>query len=228
MYTRVKICGITRAEDAVSAAEAGADYLGLNFVAGPRKIDGGSAGRILSEMAHHPVVHRIEFVPLCAMSASEYPEASTWQEVLSAQLRTLQIYGRNYASLESAKDLGFGWWMVRHIKERESISNMVGEFFRLDFAPSAIVLDTATADRAGGTGQTFNWEWIAEARAAGELEGLPPIILAGGLTVENVAEAVRIVRPYAVDVSSGVEVAGRPGIKDGVKVRDFIQAAKGA
>jgi phosphoribosylanthranilate isomerase len=94
--------------------------------------------------------------------------------------------------------------------------------------PSAYVLDTASPEKLGGTGQTFNWNWIAEARAAGELEGLPPIILAGGLTPENVAEAIRIARPYAVDVSSGVEVPGKPGIKDPVKMRDFIQAAQSA
>jgi phosphoribosylanthranilate isomerase len=90
------------------------------------------------------------------------------------------------------------------------------------------VLDTSAPGLLGGTGKTFNWHWIAEARDAGELDGLPPMILAGGLTPDNVAEAIRIAKPYAVDVSSGVEVPGKPGIKDPVKMRDFIQAAKSA
>jgi phosphoribosylanthranilate isomerase len=94
--------------------------------------------------------------------------------------------------------------------------------------PAAFVLDTASKTQLGGTGQSFNWHWIAEARAAGELTGLPPIILAGGLTPDNVADAIRIVRPYAVDVSSGVEVPGKPGIKDPLKLRDFIQAVRAA
>src|SRR6185369_13376000 len=95
-------------------------------------------------------------------------------------------------------------------------------------SPDALLLDTASKSALGGTGESFNWNWIAEAREAGELNGLPPIILAGGLTPDNVAEAIRIARPYAVDVSSGVEVPGKPGIKDPLKIRDFIQAAKSA
>ena len=95
-------------------------------------------------------------------------------------------------------------------------------------AITCLLLDTASAEKLGGTGKAFDWNWIAEARAAGELDGLPPLILAGGLTPDNVADAIRIARPYAVDVSSGVEVAGRPGIKDPIKMRDFIHAVRGA
>ena len=81
----------------------------------------------------------------------------------------------------------------------------------------------------GGTGKDVQLELDRRGEDAGELEGLPPIILAGGLTPENVGgRRCRLMRPYAVDVSSGVEVAGRPGIKDPIKMRDFIQAARGA
>jgi phosphoribosylanthranilate isomerase len=114
------------------------------------------------------------------------------------------------------------------IANRESIRQLRVRLERLALHPGALVLDTASNKALGGTGETFNWEWIKEARDAGELEGLPPIILAGGLTPENVAEAIRIAQPYAVDVSSGVEVVGKPGVKDPIKMRDFIQAAHGA
>jgi phosphoribosylanthranilate isomerase len=90
-----------------------------------------------------------------------------------------------------------------------------------DYKTDAWLLDAYSPDKAGGTGETFNWDLAVEARRLGR-----PIFLAGGLTPQNVAEAVRRVEPYAVDVSSGVEAA--PGRKDHAKVRAFIEAAKGA
>ena len=93
---------------------------------------------------------------------------------------------------------------------------------------SAVVLDAYTAGKEGGTGKAFNWEWVAQARQEGRLEGWPRIILAGGLGPENVAEAVRIVRPWGVDVSSGVEIDGKPGRKDPERMRAFVQAARSA
>ncbi len=115
-------------------------------------------------------------------------------------------------------------WLPLKVENRESIFQLNSRVARLGLRPGAILLDTAHENKLGGTGQSFNWHWIAEARAAGELAGLPPIILAGGLTPDNVADAIRIAQPYAVDVSSGVEVVGKPGIKDPIKMRDFIQA----
>ena len=96
---------------------------------------------------------------------------------------------------------------------------------RLQLHPAALLLDTASP-KLGGTGQPFNWNWIAEARAAGELENL--LILAGGLNPDNVAEAIRIAHPYAVDVASGVEYPNQPGIKDPARVKAFIQAVRSA
>jgi phosphoribosylanthranilate isomerase len=94
--------------------------------------------------------------------------------------------------------------------------------------PRAVFLDAYEAGKAGGTGRAFRWDWVATAREGGRLKGWPPIILAGGLKPENVAEAIRIARPYAVDVSSGVEIDGSPGRKDPDKMRDFVQQAKSA
>src|SRR5262249_7226806 len=88
-----------------------------------------------------------------------------------------------------------------------------------EYPTEAFLLDAFVADKLGGTGEKFNWDLAIEAKKFGR-----PIFLAGGLTAANVAEAVRKVQPYAVDVSSGVEAA--PGKKDHAKIRDFIQAAK--
>jgi phosphoribosylanthranilate isomerase len=127
------------------------------------------------------------------------------------------------------------YWSVCPIESRETLSSIKsliidlhGTTLKLISYMDALVLDTAVKGHLGGTGQSFNWHWIAEARAAGELTGLPPIILAGGLNPDNVADAIRIAKPYAVDVSSGVEVPGKPGIKDPARLRDFIQAVCGA
>jgi phosphoribosylanthranilate isomerase len=221
--TRIKICGITRPQDAALAAELGADAIGLNFVGGPRQISIRHAHLILPE------------VPLFVLPVALVKRAADASELWSDHdVRTFQVYGRDVVLhiRRSMMEL-YGIWGVLPVTSRDFLAlngllNGPREIQAND--PSldeALVLDTASPTQLGGTGQTFNWHWIAEAREAGELKDLPPIILAGGLTPDNVADAIRIARPYAVDVSSGVEVAGKPGIKDPVKMRDFIQAVQG-
>jgi phosphoribosylanthranilate isomerase len=232
--TRVKICGITRPEDAALAAEYGADAIGLNFVAGPRLLSGNDAVRILQTIP--PMVTPVALIFL------DQPYMSSWHDAIetaSKQLhfefwhRVRQIYGltedlltrfRKGESTELADHPDT--WLPMKVESRESIRNIKIRLQQLRIRPGALVLDTASTSALGGTGQSFNWNWIAEAREAGELENLPPLILAGGLTPDNVAQAIRIAKPYAVDVSSGVEIPGKPGIKDPLKIRDFIQAAK--
>lgn len=230
--TRVKICGITRPEDAALAADLGADAIGLNFVRGPRRINFERAGFILDALP--PLVSAVALVGESALAKEAQGELPHSLESLlyRGQRRTVfstfQVYAENppVADFEKLPET-FSWWWVVSIEERESLSILAEVLDEFDLCPpAALLLDAAIPGQLGGTGQTFNWHWIAEAREAGELEGLPPIILAGGLTPENVAEAIRIARPYAVDVASGVEVAGKPGVKDPVKMRDFIQAAK--
>jgi phosphoribosylanthranilate isomerase len=99
------------------------------------------------------------------------------------------------------------------MRDAESLNNLQ------EYHTDAWLLDAFVTDRLGGTGEKFNWELAVEAKKFGR-----PIFLAGGLTPANVADAVRTVQPYAVDVSSGVEAA--PGKKDPAKIREFIQAAK--
>jgi phosphoribosylanthranilate isomerase len=224
--TRVKICGITRAEDAVLAAELGADAIGLNFVGGPRQITLIQGREIVQ--GQRAVAIAPLTVALCGWREGQRPNCLSVGEIHGRLwVDCFQIYGRSEALLMNDDDAP-RHWMVFPVSRREDIVDLAVQLNVEGFHPAAIVLDTASAEKLGGTGQTFDWSWIAEARAAGELEGLPPIILAGGLTPENVAEAIRIARPYAVDVSSGVEVAGKPGIKDPIKMRDFIQAAQSA
>ena len=234
MTTRVKICGITSSDDAVLAAEAGADVIGLNFVGGPRQIQNiGAASEIyrtLRDEGAHPICQSVEIAVLCTVDSTARAGAMSWSELatLNSSINAYQMYGENAESLSRFSLLGRPWWRVVGISSRQSLGALAVEHAMTAHVPSAYLLDTASKSALGGTGKSFNWNWIAEAREAGGLEGLPPIILAGGLTPENVAEAIRIARPYAVDVSSGVEVAGKPGVKDPVKMRDFIQAAKGA
>jgi phosphoribosylanthranilate isomerase len=233
-YTRVKICGITRPEDGARTAELGADYIGLNFVGGPRMVNAEQAMAIVQAAPSQVIPVSLVFV--------DYKPNGNWAGIfkiildnraLLDRFKTRQVYGLTIELLDQFR-VQFGESNVKQasnaflhmsIAARSSLREIRPRLEAFRVNPAAILLDTAS-EKLGGTGRSFNWNWIAEAREAGELERLPPIILAGGLTPENVAEAIRIARPYAVDVSSGVEVAGKPGIKDPIKMRDFIQAAK--
>jgi phosphoribosylanthranilate isomerase len=229
--TRVKICGITRPEDAALAAELGADAIGLNFVGGPRRINIEQAQVICWANRDRTEVDNdgrpiggLEFIALCGVDRAQCPDVLAWYELARQTWpRAYQLYGQPREPLLTSVP----YWLVMHIADRNSIVEAAVAVGMMKTLPAALVFDTAAGGKQGGTGKSFDWQWIAEARAAGELEGLPPIILAGGLTPGNVAEAIRIARPYAVDVSSGVEVAGKPGVKDPVKMRDFIQAVQG-
>ena len=204
----------------------GADAIGLNFVGGPRKIDLIRGRQILQALYELPL--RPNTVALCAWRDQENPDGVTTGEVAQTlRVDRYQVYGRSELRLVEDED-GLPYWFVASVRTRQSITDLAIQMGVEGYRPQAILLDTASSEKLGGTGQSFNWHWIAEARAAGELNGLPPIILAGGLNPDNVAEAIRITKPYAVDVSSGVEVASQPGIKDPIKMRDFIQAVRDA
>ena len=194
---RVKICGITRPEDAALAAELGADAIGLNFVGGPRKLGQAQSHKIYwalyDDNAHS--CRASELVALINIDAEspgepwrghrrdfEYDPA-VWQIYSASGEHLAQSHW--YLNAEQ-------WWLTFSIQRRESIADLNVYMGLHNLAPKAVLLDTSVHGLLGGTGQSFNWHWIAEARAAGELNGLPPIILAGGLTPENVAEAIRM------------------------------------
>ena len=247
LHTRIKICGLTRPDDALLAVELGADLLGLNFVAGPRKLDLPRAAAILQVLPPQTEVvalvraFRTAAPPAPELAGSQSVDPLLWDLLADSQeknppgrpWRTFQVYGSTDPGFPRARFAAppariFRWWPVLAVPNRQAILNLPQTLAALAPAqPDALVLDAAAPGQLGGTGQRFDWHWLAEARAAGMLDLLPPIVLAGGLSPDNVAQAVRLVRPWAVDVSSGVENRGTPGIKDPKKMRDFIQAVRG-
>jgi len=200
---RVKICGITSAADALAAVEAGADAIGLMLFEGsPRAVDFAHAAQIARELP--PFVSRVGvFVDPKLEFVAE--------AVRKCLLDTIQLHGSE--TPEFCEQMPLGVVKAFRIAGPESLSPIPA------YATRAWLLDAFVAGQPGGTGTTFNWNLAVQVKKLGR-----PIVLAGGLTPLNVAEAVRQVRPYAVDVSSGVELA--PGRKDLQKVRDFIAAAK--
>ena len=200
---RIKICGITRVEDALFAVRAGADAIGLVFAVSPRQIAPEAAREIISRIP--------PFVTPVGLFVNESPERIR-EVALSCGFRTVQLHGDEPPDY-LAQLQGFKIIKAFRIHTREDIG-VLGTY-----KADAYLLDAFTPQRRGGTGKTFDWKIALEAKKIG------PIILAGGLTPENVARAVKLVEPYGVDVSSGVEAA--PGVKDAALVEEFIKAAKG-
>jgi phosphoribosylanthranilate isomerase len=203
----VKICGITNAADARAACEAGANSLGFNFhPKSPRFIAKADAAKIRTQLPNEVEAIGV-FVNLPAAEIAE----------LHRELRfnAVQLHGDE--SPETVSDLARA---LKVIKAFRVDKNFPMEKFAAYLEASAFLLDAAESGQFGGTGQTTDWEVARQAAAAHR------IILAGGLTVENVGNAIRIVRPYGVDVASGVE--NKPGRKDHGRVREFIQEVRRA
>ncbi len=214
---KIKICGITRREDALAALEYGADFIGLNFFAGPRKLTIQQGAEIFASINNMQ-----QIVALVDLSSPEgFATGSQLAEKFG--VRNFQVYGaRAEAKSLSVKDAQY--WPVFRIAQREDLRTLHAALLQLPFSASTLLLDAWSARGLGGTGEKIDLSWLSEAQKADELRQLPPIILAGGLTVENVVHAINAVHPAAVDVSSGVEVVGQPGIKDHAKMRAFIKA----
>lgn len=200
MRTRVKICGITRIEDARAAAHAGADAIGLVFYEGsPRHVTPARAAEIVAAL------------PPCVSVVALFVNAPRTQvrHVLdTVPVDLLQFHGE-----ETPGDCrGFGRRYLKAIRMRDDVD--VATQARRYHDAAGLLLDAYAPNRHGGTGMRFDW-----ARVPRDLD--LPLILAGGLTPENVAQAVRQVRPWAVDVSGGVEAA--KGIKDETRMRAFVR-----
>jgi len=203
MSVKVKICGITNAPDAHAAIEAGADALGFMFYEpSPRNVSIRQVAEILREL------------PPFIIKVGVFVDASedlVMRAIGDCGLNLLQFHGNETPAYCSQ----FGIMSMKAFRVRDA-----GSLAALrEYPTDAWLLDAFVTDKLGGTGEKFNWELAIEAKKFGR-----PIFLAGGLTPANVADAVRTVQPYAVDVSSGVEAS--PGKKDHIKVRDFIKAAK--
>jgi phosphoribosylanthranilate isomerase len=202
--TRIKICGITGPDDAALAIEAGADALGFNFVPGtPRCIAPEIAGAIIAGLA--------PFVTCVGVFLDQS---------LEVVLRASAVAGVGAVQLHGCEGADFARRIPLKVIKAIPVSDAASLRVMAGYPAHAFLLDSHRAGEAGGTGQTFPWDLAREARRHGR------IVLAGGLTPGNVAEAVRRVAPFAVDVASGVE--RRPGVKDPQKVRDFVAAVRRA
>jgi phosphoribosylanthranilate isomerase len=205
MSVKVKICGITNVADAIAAGEAGADVLGFVFHERSRRfLTIEAAAEIIRELPPHSLKAGV-FV--------NAPEEFVSRAVQACGLNLLQFHGEETPEY----CVGFGPLSIKAFRVRNGDSLNSLQAYNTD----AWLLDTWSASQHGGTGERFDWALALQAQKFGR-----PIFLAGGLTPQNVAEAVRQVKPYGVDVSSGVEKA--PGLKDYEKVRAFIAAAKEA
>ena len=200
---RVKICGITNPEDAHAAVTAGADALGFVFYEkSPRCINPVAAANIISTLP--------PFVQTVGLFVNEDTEKINWTAEFCG-LDIVQLHGD-----ETPEDC---LEVKRRVVKAFRIQNIISIDPLKNYQVAGFLLDAWSPDTYGGTGRTFNWELAEAAKQYG------PVILAGGLAPENIAEAIRVVNPYAVDVSSGVESA--LGKKDAEKVREFIKLAKG-
>ena len=217
---KIKICGITSARDALAAAEAGADYVGLNFVGGPRRIDAPRAESILVALPESAT-------PVALIDVSRGGVSGTLQPILEQHgVRHLQMYGEvEPETIARLNGEGFRTWLVRHVRSDEFAADTRTFLDRCGSdRPAAVLLDAFDPAMQGGTGRTVDWTRIDEVRRAGRFDDWPPILLAGGLTPDNVARAVEAVRPWGVDVSSGVEESA--GRKSPEKMKAFVLAAR--
>ena len=206
MPTKVKICGITSAEDAAAAVEAGADALGFIFYRkSPRYIQPSLARQII--MSLPPLV-----TPVGVFVDEEQQAVRNLMD--DCGLALAQLHGHESAAY--CQELGRPVLKALRVKDRSSFLALAE--FQGRAGVRGFVLDAFSDQAYGGTGQVIDWQLAAEvARAA-------HILLAGGLTPDNVAKAIQSVQPYGVDVSSGVE--REPGKKDHEKVRAFIRAVR--
>jgi phosphoribosylanthranilate isomerase len=210
MTVQIKVCGVGSLADAEKALELGADMLGFNFYApSPRYIEPESAHAILRELPSDGAYVAL-FVNAPRPTIEDVLARNTGLPKGSATFGWLQFHGDEDADF--CRDWRAKVIKAVRMKTRDSLAVM--ESF-----PADLFLLDSWSSGYGGSGRAFPWEWL-EGKNASKL------MLSGGLNVDNVAEAVRRVRPFAVDVCSGVE--SRPGKKDYGKLKEFILAAKGA
>ena len=209
MSMRVKICGVTNLADAHAAVAAGADALGFVFVPGtPRCISADQAAAIIRELP--PFVAKVGLF----VNADVHTVATT---IAQSGVDTIQLHGEETPAF--ARQFRAAVKVIKAFRIRGSDS--MSELTAYTDAADAWLLDAFVHGVHGGTGARFDWSLAVTAKHGGR-----PVIIAGGLTPENVVEAIRTVLPFAVDVSSGVEAS--PGRKDHAKLTEFIRSVKAA
>lgn len=213
--TRIKICGITRAEDLHAAIAAGADAVGLVFYpSSPRFIDPVAAAGLLAQVP--------PFITTVGLFVNASPE-QVRRTVAVAPVSLLQFHGDESPEECRLSAQAVGRPFIRALRVKPDMRQADLLEYELDYRRagalfSGLLLDTHV-DQYGGSGKVFDWSLIPEELA-------PRVVLSGGLSARNATEAVMRVRPHAVDVSSGVELD--KGIKDAAKIREFIAAVRQA
>lgn len=203
LRVRVKICGITRVEDAMAVVKSGADAIGLVFYPpSPRNVEINQAAEIANQVP--------AFVSVVGLFVDAEP-AFIRNVIATVKLDLLQFHGDE--TPEECASYGLPFIKAIRVKTDTNLVQYAKDFS----ASKALLLDTFTDGVAGGTGHVFDWSLIPAVLGK-------PVILAGGLNQQNVAQAIEQVQPYAVDVSGGVEVS--KGIKDAAKIAAFMQQVK--
>ncbi len=214
MLFRIKICGVTTTEDALAAVQAGADAIGVNFFPGsPRFVEESRAREIAAVLP--------EGVKCIGVFVNA--ELAQLENAAKIGLHAVQLHGDEDAALVAHyRDLP----LIKSFRIAAEGLAPVQAFLEkcavLGRAPDTILIDAHRPGEYGGTGVVADWSVAANYAS---LQG-PPLVLAGGLTAENVAAAIRAVRPAAVDTASGVELS--PGNKDAAKMNAFVAAAQAA
>lgn len=219
MTLHVKICGITRPEDAIAAVEAGADAIGLVLWRGsPRAIDPRELDPVLSGVPD--TVRRVGVFVDADRSAIE-------SVLNTSRLTTAQLHGDQ--DEEFCRGLSVDWYRAFRVDDATEPTRLASRIRA--FGNPSFMLDTRVPTTPGGTGRIFDWRIAAKVSMGLSLKGIPQdgdetprLILAGGLSPDNVGSAIRQVRPWGVDVSSGVEIA--PGRKDADRMRRFIETVR--
>ena len=213
---RIKICGLTDPEDAQSAVEAGADAIGLNFYA--RSL------RAVSVDRANEIVHEDNIAAQRVGVFVNMPADAVRTVASTLCLKGVQLHGDEPPQW-IAELSGYRVIRARRMGDQgiATLAEDLEACRTAGRAPDALLVDAMSPGRYGGTGETVSWTGLANYQS---WLGDVPLILAGGLTPENVADAIRTVRPWGVDVASGVESA--PGVKDHAKMRCFVEEARQA
>lgn len=201
--TRVKICGVTRAEDALEAARCGADAIGLVFYpASPRYVTVQQAQQVVAALP--------PFISVVALFVNA-KQAEIEAIISQVRIDIVQFHGDETAA--ECERIKLPYFKAIRVKPDTNLLQ-----YEVDFSSAkALLLDTYSESAYGGTGHVFDWDLIPKNMAK-------PVILAGGLTAENVGLAIEKVKPYAVDISGGVELS--KGVKDAKKIVAFMQAVR--
>ena len=213
--TRIKICGIREETHALAVAEAGADFIGLVFASSPRQVTPTKAKRIVSALKAGKVTPEVvgvfvntpapkvkNIADSCHLDWVQLSGDEPWEYCRELSMPVIKVIrvSRNYKPEQICADLAYG---TELLKKQKYI----------------FMLDSNVSDRYGGTGRKFDW------KLAVPIARNFPVIIAGGLTLNNVAEAIRVISPWGVDVSTGVETKS---VKDMDKIRKFIESARRA